>query len=69
MVNLREIDDRVWLETTMPPVFEKEYEEESQHPFSDTVLVFCLKRRSLRAGQSPLAENLPGTLKEGVRLL
>jgi len=31
----------------MPPVFEKEYEFESQHPFPDTVLAFCLKRRFL----------------------
>jgi len=28
----------------MPPVFEKEYEYESQHPFPDTVLAFLFKR-------------------------
>jgi len=28
----------------MPPVFEKEYEYESQHPFQDTVLAFLLEK-------------------------
>jgi len=28
----------------MPPVFEKEYEYESQHPSSDTVLAFLFKK-------------------------
>jgi len=46
----------------MPPVFEKEYEYESQHPFPDTVLAFYLKRRSLPGwpksfGRKPPLEN------------
>jgi len=69
-VNLRAIDDRVWLETAMPPVFGKGYEYESQHPFSDRVLTFLLKEE-VSAGPAKVLwqKTSPGTLKGDICLL
>jgi hypothetical protein len=51
----------------MPPVFEKEYKYESQHPVPNTVLAFLLKKEvSARPAKVFQQKTSLGTLNEGV---